>query len=196
MIKVRVNSQRMSKTLSQLSTYANEELGKVSENLLRRIITGKGVQALPDSLGVYGRALRNAPTPQQIESDTRRLKLAYMKKDGAKKLVKVNKDNKAQILKERIKAIGFTARTLIFDWNEAKSSRSIRVSGKLDRDHDITISTIGTKALSKFVSRSKGLLKLNKKHRIVSAEIQKAKDDALTYIQQLFRNELKKLIRK
>jgi len=196
MIKIKVNSQRMSKTLNKLNTYANEELGKASENILRRIVTGKGSEDLSDDLGLYGQALMHAPTPQKIENDVRKLKLAYMKEGGSKKLVPLNKANKAKILRDRIKAIGFTARTLLFDWQEAKNSRSSAIQGQLDRDHKIRITTSGNKAVANFLSKSKGLLKINKKKNVVRKEVEKAKNDALSYLQQILKTDVRKLLNK
>lgn len=185
----------MRETLRKLNTYADDNLGKISENLLRRIVTGIGSEGLPNSSGLQGQARANAPKQEDIQRDIRSLKVAYLTQGSKKSLVRMSEQNKKLILAQRIKAIGYTARTLIFDWKEATNSRIGEVKGNLSRDHNINIETIGKLPKATFRSISKGLIKLNKKYGIVDKEIAQAEADAIPYIQQIIKSEIRKMFK-
>ena len=181
--------------MTKLSIYADSTFGKVSENILRRIVTGKGVESLPSSDGLYLQAKKHAPTPSEIKNVMRKLVVAYDKKGGSKQLVKLNRKTREEILKKRLKAIGWTARTLLYSWREAFNGRSAKVTGRFTKRNQVVINSKGDKATATFTSTSKGLAKLDKKHNLVAKEIRKAKQDAVPYIQQIITKEIRDMFR-
>lgn len=180
-----------------LNTYADDNIGKISENLLRRIVTGKGTQALRNTEGLQGKALQHAPKPEDIKRDISRLKVLYLRESGSggKKLVPMTKRNKFKALKERIKAIGYTARTLLFNWDEAVSGQRKQITGELTRNHEVIIETVGKLQKATFKSKHDGLIYMDKKHGIIKEEVEKAKADAIPYLQSFLQKELKDILK-
>lgn len=191
MLTLKVKSQRMIRTLQTLTGTSNEHFGKIAENVLRRIVTGQGAQSLPDRKGLQQLAEDNAPTPSEIERDIRKLKYALEIDGGGKKLVRMTATKKYDILRERIKRIGHTSRTLILNWAEAFNSRSGKVTGKLSKYHDVTIATQGNICRATFKSKHRGLQKINKDHGIVQKVVSDARKDLMPYAKQVLNAELK-----
>lgn len=181
----------MKKTLQKLHGASNDHFGKIAENILRRIVTGSGSQSLADSKGLQQLAEANAPTSSEIERDVRKLTYALEAQGKGKKLVKMDTKKRYQILKDRIKSIGHTSRTLIFSWAEAFHSRAGEVSGKLTKYHKVNIDTQGNLCRATFKSKHRGLLKINKDHRIVDQVVAEARKDLVPYAEQILKQELK-----
>jgi len=185
----------MSETLQKLNIYADDQLGKATENILRRVITGEGAESLPNDIGLQGLAIKHAPTPARIKSDVNKLKMAYMIVNGKKEKVPATTRNIAEIIQQRIRAIGWTGRTLLYDWAEAKVSRVAIIQNKHD-EHQIEINTSGNVQKAKFTSTSPGLLRLNKKHQIVKKAIEGTRTDCIDYLKQLIQSDIKKIIKR
>lgn len=195
MLSLKINAQRMKKTLQTLSGATNDHFGKIAENILRRAVTGKGSQSLADSKGLHQLAEDHAPTPAEIERDVRKLKYALQVQGSGKKLVRMDSVKKYEILKERIKSIGHTSRTLLFDWAEAFNSRSGKVTGRLSKYHDVEINTKSSICRATFKSKHKGLLKINKDHRIADKVVAEARKDLVPYAEQVLKTELQNIFK-
>lgn len=185
----------MRKTLQRLNGASNDHFGKIAENVLRRIVIGVGSQSLSDSEGLQQLAEANAPTASEIERDVRKLKFALEAQGKSKRLVRMDTKKRYEILKERIKTIGHTSRTLIFSWAEAFHSRASEVVGKLTKYHKVKIDTQGNLCKATFTSKHKGLLKINKDHRIVDQVVAEARKDLVPYAEQVLKQELKGILK-
>lgn len=195
MIEIKVTSPRLSKTLTKLNTSSEAIFGGAVENLLRKVVTGKGSQSLSDGNGLQQLAKEHAPKPSDIESDIRKLKSALIKRGGQKKLTRLTPVNRKEILKQRIKAIGYTARTLLLNWAEATAGRSSVITGKLSKYHYIKIETANNLPKATFTSKHKGLIKINKQHNIVKKVLTNLRKELIPYLTQVSKDQFKKDIK-
>ena len=146
MIHLKINDRKLGKILQTSITYAEKQAGKIVENCLRNVVTGKQAKGLSATGGLYQQALELAPSKGEIDSKVRKLKSAFIFINGRKVKSRMSPKKTEDLIIARAKTIGHTARTLAYSgWTEADSARTATIPPDIATSHAVTIQTEGKK---------------------------------------------------
>ena len=196
MLNIRINTIKLEKTLQKSIMFAEQTAGKIVENSLRNIVTGKKAKGLSESSGLYQLALQNAPTKQEIEGKVKKLKSAFILLNGRKVKTRLNPKKAEDLIIDRVKTIGHTARTLLYSgWNEAVAGRNASISQDVGKGHSVSIKTTGKKHSARFESVHGGISHMMATDGVVGSAAAEVRAKIKKYAKKVFTEDLRRVFK-
>lgn len=193
---MKVRSNGLMKGLQKSTIYANNEAGKLVENILRNIVTGEPSNGLPSVEGMAGVALQNKPTEANIESDMRKLKSALVLEGKNKRLRRLTPKIKEKIMRDRVARIGHTGKALKYpNWTEANKGRISVIGNDVTDKILVEIQCKGPKPKALFKSTQGGVKHFQNTIGIATDAVAKTALNAGNYIKRKFTHDIRKFFK-
>jgi hypothetical protein len=184
------------RSLGKSNTYASTEAGKLVENILRNVVTGKQAEGLPSTEGMHGIAMQNKPTEATIENDVRKLRSAFVLEGKSKNLRRLTPKIKEKIIRDRIARIGHTGKSLHYpNWMESTKGRITTIGNDTTDKTLVEIQCKGLKPRAKFKSTQGGVSHFQKTIGIASNAVSETALSAGYYLKKKITQDIRKFFK-